>query len=233
MTGLSVIKDALLHFFFPHVCSGCGSDLLNKHTSLCIRCMHDLPSTYFEYHPGNPVEKLFWGRVPLQSASAQYYFTKESLIQRLMHQLKYKGDKDLGIQLGQMMGEQLMNSDRFKVDALVPLPLFPAKEKSRGYNQAGLLCKGMAESMKLPVLENLVTRPHHTETQTKKGRMERWKNIEGKFSLHDTASVRDKHILLVDDVVTTGATLESCSEELLKAENLRLSIVTLCIAMKW
>lgn len=232
MVGLKEIKDAVLHLLFPHVCAGCGSDILNEESVLCMRCVDAMPETNFELHPSNPVEKLFWGRILLTGATAQFYFTKESLMQHLMHQFKYKGNKELGLQWGRMMGEQIKKSGRFEVDALVPLPLFPAKEKRRGYNQATILCNGMAESMGIPVLDNIIIRPQHTETQTKKGRIERWKNMEGKFVLTKPEAIRNKHILLVDDVVTTGATLEACGDELLKAGNIKLSLATLCVASR-
>lgn len=232
MLTVKEIKESVLHLFFPHICTGCGSDILNVESALCMRCVDAMPETNFELHPDNPVEKSFWGRLPLIGATAQFYFTKESLMQHLMHQFKYKGNRELGIQLGRMMGEQIMNSGRFHADALVPLPLFPAKEKRRGYNQATVLCQGMAERMKIPILDKAITRPQHTETQTKKGRIERWKNMEGKFILSDPAAIKNKHLLLVDDVVTTGATLEACGNELLKAENVRLSLATLCTATR-
>ena len=136
---------------------------------LCMRCIDAMPETNFELHAGNPVEKKFWGRLQLEQATAQYYFTRESLIQHLMHQFKYKGNREVGIQLGKMMGENLKNSNRFPIDALVPLPLFPAKEKRRGYNQATVLCEGMAESLQAPVLKDVIIRSQHTDTQTKKG----------------------------------------------------------------
>lgn len=229
---LKEIVDSLLHLFFPHVCAGCGSDSLNEKTVLCMRCIAAMPETNFEQHANNPVEKTFWGRLPLVAATAQFYFTKESLMQQLMHQFKYKGNRDLGLQLGKIMGEQLIQSGRFAVDALIPLPLFPVKEKKRGYNQAMVLCEGMAQQMKLPILDKVVTRPQHTETQTKKGRIERWKNIEGKFILSNPAAIHDKHLLLVDDVVTTGATFESCGTELLKGSAVRLSLASLCVASR-
>jgi ComF family protein len=197
-----------------------------------MRCREALPETNFELFPDNPVEKKFWGRLPVQQSMAQYYFTRESLIQRLMHQFKYKRNKELGIQLGRMMGESINKSRRFSVDALIPLPLFPAKEKRRGYNQATVLCEGMAESLHVPVLKDAVIRSQHTDTQTKKGRIERWQNMEGKFILAKPEAIRHKALLLVDDVVTTGATLEACGAELLKAENVRLSIAALCYAAK-
>lgn len=232
MITLKEIKNSVLHLLFPHICTGCGSDILHKESVLCMRCIDAMPETNFELHPNNPVEKTFWGRLPLAGATAQFYFTKESLMQHLMHQFKYKGNKELGMQLGKIMGEQIKKSARFEADALVPLPLFAAKEKRRGYNQAAILCEGMAEAMKIPVLDKIISRPQHTETQTKKGRIERWKNIEGKFILSDADAIKNMHLLLVDDVVTTGATLEACGNELLKAENVRLSLATLCVASR-
>ena len=233
MLRLKEIKDSIIHVVFPHVCDGCGSDLLNVESNLCIRCLSTLPETNFENHAGNPVEKLFWGRVELVSASASYYFTKESLMQRLMHQFKYKGNKDVGLQLGRLMGAALKTSGRFNdIDALIPLPLFPKKERKRGYNQAAVLCDGIVEIVNIPVLKKVITRPLQTDTQTRKGRIERWKNIEGKFLLKDATSIENKHLLLVDDVVTTGATLEACGNELLLAAGVKLSIATLCVASR-
>jgi len=233
MLPLTEIKNSLLHLIFPHVCDGCGSDFVNEESRLCLRCLSALPETNFEQHEGNPVEKIFWGRLPIIQAAAHLYFTKESLVQHLMHQFKYKGNKELGLQLGRMMGIGLKNSRRFdNINALIPLPLFPSKEKRRGYNQATVLCEGIAEILSLPVLKNIITRPQHTETQTKKGRIERWKNIEGKFQLENPTTVQNKHVLLVDDVITTGATLEACGNELLKAENVQISVTTLCVASR-
>jgi ComF family protein len=232
MVGLKEIKDSFLHLLFPHVCSGCGSDMLDRHMSLCLRCLARLPYTHFEKYPHNPAERIFWGRLSLIAASAQYFFTKQSLVQRLMHRFKYRQDRDLCFELGRMMGDQLRISERFPADALVPLPLFPAREKKRGYNQAAVLCEGISESMRIPLISNAVIRPHHTDTQTKKGRVERWANIEGKFLITDPASIRNRHILLVDDVVTTGATLEACGQSILDVEGVSLSIATLCIATK-
>lgn len=197
-----------------------------------MRCMDGIPVTDYEWFRDNPVEKIFHGRLPLQAATAQFYFTKESLMQHLMHQFKYKGNKELGLQLGRIMGTQLDRCRRFPVDALIPLPLFPAKEKRRGYNQATVLCEGMAEVMQIPVLTKAVMRPQHTETQTKKGRIERWMNMEGKFVLNDPGSVKNKRLLLVDDVITTGATLEACGNELLKAGDVELYVATLCMASR-
>jgi ComF family protein len=229
---LKDIKESLLQIVFPHICSGCGSDLLNIESSLCLHCIDALPETDFEKLSENPVEKLFWGRLRIESASASYYFNKESLVQHLMHQIKYKNNRELGLQLGRMMGIQLKKSQRFSANALIPLPLFPGKEKIRGYNQSQLLCDGISETLGIPVLNDVIIRPEHTETQTKKGRIERWRNMEGKFILTRPEKIAGKHLLLVDDVVTTGATLEACGSELLRGEKTQLSIATLCFASR-
>src|SRR5689334_9838733 len=150
------LKNSLLQVLFPHVCDGCGSDLVNEESNLCMKCIAEMPGTNFHAHANNPVEKIFWGRLPITGATAQYYFTKESLMQRLMHQLKYKGNKELGKQLGRLMGYDLQKTNRFhKVDVLVPLPLFPSKEKRRGYNQATVLCEGISEVMNIEVARDV------------------------------------------------------------------------------
>jgi len=231
MSLLQDITEALLHMAFPHICEGCGSDILPVKASLCAHCFTSLPETNFHFHPANPVERIFWGRLPVACATSLYYFTKESLVQRLMHQFKYRSNKELGYFLGTLMGHSLSASNRFgHVDALVPLPLFPAKEKKRGYNQATVLCEGIAEVMGKPVLNDVVARAVATDTQTKKGRVERWHNINGSFALTRPAAVTGKHLLLVDDVITTGASLEACGRELARVQNTELSIATLCFS---
>ena len=225
------ITESLLQLVFPQVCSGCGSDLVNDDNKLCLSCHETLPGTSFHLHSNNPVEKLFWGRLPVTAATAQYYFSKGSLVQHLMHRFKYKGDRDLGLFLGKLMGHQLKATNRFNnVDILVPLPLFSEKEKRRGYNQATLLCEGISKIWSKPVVKTAVIRTSYTESQTKKNRIERWQNMEGRFLLVDQKAINGKHVLLIDDVVTTGATLEACGNEMMKADNIRLSIATLCVS---
>ena len=228
----SVLND-FTHLFFPIICCGCGSDVISDDTPLCIRCMDALPVTNFHLHSANQVEKIFWGRIPVTHASSLCYFNSGSLIQTLLHQLKYKGNQEVGHYLGRVMGELLLQSNRFsKVDALIPLPLHESRQRKRGYNQATVLCEGMAEIMKLPVLENVVIRKSMTTTQTKKNRLERWENIEGKFSVTEASTIKGMHLLLVDDVITTGATLEACAQELLNVEEVKVSIVTLAYTIK-
>ena len=224
---VSLSKTPLFHLFFPHICLGCGSDLIDKENFICLQCINDLPHTNFALHANNPVEKKFWGRIAITSATSEFYFSKSSIIQNLIHEFKYKGNKKVGHLLGNMMGKSLLNSNRFPVDAVIPLPLFEKKEKIRGYNQAEILCKGITEIIQAPLIKNNVRRTIHTETQTKKGRLERWKNVEKVFSVSQPEMLEGKHLLLVDDVITTGSTLEACAKEILKIENVRLSIATL------
>jgi ComF family protein len=223
--------DALFHLAFPHICEGCGCGIPDPSQLLCLSCLATLPQTSFHLHGNNPVEKLFWGRLAITHATSQYYFTKASLMQRLMHQLKYKGNKEAGLYMGRLMGQALSASNRFLyTDVLVPLPLHRSREKQRGYNQATLLCQGISEIMNKPVLINAVGRTIQTESQTKKGRISRWQNIEGRFELLRTGDIKDKHVLLVDDVVTTGATLEACGRVLIEGGINKLSIATLCFS---
>jgi len=174
---------------------------------------------------------MFWGRMAVESATSVYYFTKESMMQHLVHQFKYKRNKEIGSYLGELMGWALLESKRFtSVDALIPLPLYKSKERLRGYNQSMLLCEGIAKVLRKPVLPDIVERTEETESQTKKNRIERWENMQGKFKLRDASAIQGLHVLLVDDVITTGATLEACGREILRAKNVRLSVGTLCFS---
>jgi ComF family protein len=230
---LKNIISSTLHLFYPHVCNGCGSDLLQTDNMLCLKCIHDLPHTGFATLANNPVEKYFWGRIPLTAAYSQFYFSKEFLIQHLIHQLKYKGDTEIGFYLGEMMGKTLLNSSRFSsIDALIPLPLYADKEHKRGYNQAAVICNGMSAVMNVPILNGAVIRQQATETQTRKHRTERWENVKQSFKVAKEHELAGKHLLLVDDVVTTGATLEACGHVILGVEHVKLSIATLAYAAK-
>ena len=229
---LKEIRDSLLHLAFPHICEGCGTDSLQDNALLCLHCLSSLPSTNFCEHADNPIEKIFWGRMPVYSATALYYFTKESMMQHLVHQFKYNSNKEMGRYLGELMGWSLLESKRFtSIDALIPLPLHKSKERLRGYNQSKLLCEGIAKVLQKPVLTEVVARPEETESQTRKNRIERWENMQGKFRLTEASAIEGLHVLLVDDVITTGATLEACGREILQAKNVRLSVGTLCFSL--
>ncbi|MCF3110865.1 ComF family protein [Niabella sp. CC-SYL272] len=231
MNTLQQAWSAFTHLFYPHICAGCGSDALPAGSELCLSCIYGLPVTDFEMNAGNPVEKIFAGRLRIEAASAHCYFSKRSAIQHMLHQLKYGGNQALGRQLGMLLGTGLMQSARFKdIGLLVPMPLFAARERRRGYNQAAVLCGGIAAVTGIPVCTTLIYRTAATESQTKKSRVDRWNNMQGKFSVPDASVAVNQHLLLVDDVVTTGATLEACGSVLLKIPGVRLSITVLCFA---
>ncbi|MBX2921712.1 MAG: ComF family protein [Chitinophagaceae bacterium] len=229
---LKTVFDSVSHILFPQLCHGCGSDLVSKDHLLCLQCSEHLHETGFASLPGNPVEKTLWGRLPLQAAASQYYFSKDSLLQQLIHQFKYKNNRGLGIYFGKLMGAALASAwHQVLPDILIPLPLFPDKERKRGYNQAALLCQGMETMLNIPVVYGMVQRIRYTSTQTHKTRMERWQNVEGVFTASANHAVKDKHILLVDDVITTGATLEACGNAILEdIPGAKISIVTLAYA---
>lgn len=228
MINTRKLVNDFLHLLYPHNCAGCGSDLLENDQEICMHCFANLPETNFALYAGNPIEKIFYGRLQIELATAGYYFNKKSALQRLIHQLKYKGNKEVGRQLGKWLGLQLQKSNRFaNVQALVPLPLYPDKEKRRGYNQSTVICEGIADVMELPVLTDVVSRKRYTDTQTKKGRSDRWTNVDNSFAIGNTDLLTNKHVLLVDDVITTGATLEACGTALKTVQGLTLSIAAL------
>ena len=170
------------HLFFPRNCEGCGTDILVHDALLCASCFLNLPETGFIQQAGNPVENIFYGRIKVEAAAAAYYFTKDSLLQHLIVQLKYRNNKDVGFYLGRLLGHQLLQTTRFNaVDAIVPLPLNQRKEKKRGYNQAAIIADGIAEIWQKPVIKNSVERLVFTETQTHKDRISRWQTMENVF----------------------------------------------------
>jgi ComF family protein len=233
MNQHSTLLSPLVHLFYPHNCIGCGSDIIEKENFLCLECINDLPHTDFAMHAGNPVEKIFWGRIPVTFGMSEFYFSKDSIIQNLIHEIKYRGNKKLGLYLGKIIGKTLLNSNRFSnIDFLIPLPLFTEKEFKRGFNQSSILCCGINEVTNIPVITKNVIRIIHTETQTKKGRIQRWENVEKSFSVIEPEILRGKHILLVDDVITTGATIEACGREILKIDGVQLSVASLAISKK-
>ncbi|MEO6948591.1 MAG: phosphoribosyltransferase family protein [Ginsengibacter sp.] len=228
-----ITNSPVFHLLFPHTCIGCGSDAISADSFLCLQCIHDLPHTHFANHQNNPVEKIFWGRAPIKAAMAELYFAKSSVVQNLIHELKYRSNKEIGHYLGTLIGKSLKNSNRFhSIDAIIPLPLFEKKEKIRGYNQAEILCNGISEITGITVTNKNVIRKVHTETQTKKHRTERWKNVEQTFHVLNPESLEGKHILLVDDVITTGSTLDACAGEIFKINKVQVSIAALAMAIR-
>ena len=231
LTYIQQAAAGLLHLFYPHTCAGCGEHLTDKKQSICIDCFLDLSATGFESIPANPVEKMFYGRLKIRTAFASFYFTKHSPLQQIIHAFKYGSDRQVCIQIGSLIGKMIDNNQRINpVDVLIPMPIHKEREKKRGYNQASLLCEGINMVTNIPFNDCAVQRKKPTETQTRKGRSERWANVESGFYVCDKSIIENKHILLVDDVITTGATLEACGEAILKASPASLSIAALAWA---
>ncbi len=222
------IFHSLLHLFFPKTCCGCGTVLLSENILFCIYCQASMPVTCFEFFPTNPIEKIFWGRVVVEAASAHLYFTTGSSVQRSLHLLKYKGKKEIGIYFGKCMSTALIHSRRFsECEMIIPLPLFAEREKKRGFNQATLIATGLSLQLKIPVVEDVVVRVKRTDTQTHKSRIQRWKNMESTFEIREPLKIMGRHVLLVDDVVTTGASLEACARVLQNIPGVKISIACL------
>lgn len=232
ISAKNIIND-VLHLFYPHTCTGCGSDLLSKSGLLCIKCIKQLPHTNFALLENNIIEKIFTGRISFKSAYSEFYFSKGQLVQHLIHRLKYSNDQEIGHYLGEIMGRSMMKGSRFSnLDYLIPLPLYADKQFKRGYNQAEVICNGIYGSTKIPVMTNNVIRRRATETQTKKHRAERWQNVEGSFIVANPDKLIGKNVLLVDDVITTGATLEACGQVILNIPGTTLSFAALAHASK-
>lgn len=223
----SVLLDAL----FPRLCAGCSEPLQRNEYRLCLSCFVKLPLANFISGKANPVERLFHGRVLLESANAFMVFKKAGLAQHLMHQLKYKGDEEVGIELGRHFGNFIKRQSEASLpDALTCVPLHPEKQKQRGFNQSAAIASGMSEVLEIPFRENILTRSKITSTQTRKKRYERWENMQTGFEAGDYSCF--DHIGIVDDVITTGATLEACATVLQSHGNLKISVFALCISIK-
>lgn len=221
------LKD-FISLVYPNVCSCCDKVLNGYENCICMLCKYQLPRTQFHQNLDNPVNKLFWGRARINYATSCFHYQKGGKVQKLIHQLKYKGKKEIGEDIGRFHGRELINSPYFKeVEVILPVPLHPIREKQRGYNQSLFFAKGIAENMDKTYLPGILQRNSNTNTQTKKSRYDRWKNMNGIFGISSISKLIGKHILLVDDVVTTGATLEACAKEVLKIPDTRVSITTI------
>ena len=232
----SAISNSLQHIadlFYPQLCAGCSASLDSPDSVLCFRCIQELPLTNFHLLSPNPVEKMFWGRMDVAAATSLFYFTQDTIVQRMMHQLKYRGNKEVGLAMGRKLGESMRDNLRFKdVDYLLPLPLHPKKLKLRGYNQAEVIADGVSEVTGWKVLPDLVRRKRFTDTQTHKSRQDRWENMKDRFFNTDPELLNGKHVVLIDDVITTGATLEACGMEILNGGKSRLSLATMAYVLK-
>ncbi|MCF6319485.1 MAG: ComF family protein, partial [Proteobacteria bacterium] len=220
-----------LNLFFPNLCQACDKPLLKSENLICLSCLYKLPKTNFHLHKDNPISRIFWGRANIHAATAFLFFNKGGSVQSLIHQFKYKGNIETGRYLGELMGDDLKESTLFNtVDVIIPVPLHKKKLHIRGFNQSDIIAQGISKSMGVPALIDVLVRTEHTETQTKKARYTRWENVKGKFGIQKSYLIEGKHILLVDDVLTTGATLESCAQTLLEIPSTKVSLATLAYA---
>lgn len=224
--------DDFISLLFPRLCFGCGNNLMRNETLICTECFVMIPRTNYHLRPDNPVEQLFWGRCMIEKAAAFSYYTRDCRIRRLIHQLKYKGVKEIGPELGRIYASTLISSGFLDdIDIIIPVPLHASKKRQRGFNQSDLISQGISEVSGIPVDTKLLVRKTVTKTQTRKSRFDRWTNVQDIFRVTDEKRLKDLHILLVDDVITTGSTIEACANEILKAENTKVTVVALAFSV--
>lgn len=225
----------LSHFFSmfsPNICPLCYSAMKTNNTSFCFVCLEDLPKTNFHLHPtSNKITDIFKGRVDIEYGLAYYFYAKGLKTQKLIHLLKYKNKPEVGYEVGQIYGNEIKSCEFSKeIDYVIPVPLHIKKLKIRGYNQSEYFARGLSETSGIPLNLTSLRRIAFTETQTKKSRFKRWDNVKEKFQLFEPELIKNKHIALLDDVITTGSTLEACINELRKAEGVKISIISMSIA---
>jgi ComF family protein len=226
----SLIRD-FNHLIFPEKCLHCASELIENESHVCNFCRSDIPYTFFENLNGpNEMDKLFWGRIPVESSYALMYFKEKTVSQTMLHALKYQNNYKIGIYLGEIIGSNIKKNNRFStIDALIPVPIHPKKKFTRGYNQAEILSRGIANRIDVPVLTNFTTKTKHTESQTRKTMTERWMNSSKIFQAEKSFESH-QHIAIVDDVLTTGATLEHLTKAILdKNKGVKISLITLAL----
>lgn len=224
---LKQLGSGLLYLIYPRTCAACGNILLNNEKVLCLSCFAELPRTRFHNNPDNEVARLFWGRVLLCNATSFIFFNKDSIYRKILHELKYKDQRAVGQEMGRLFGLELRDTPFSQTDIIIPVPLHPAKQRKRGYNQSELIAEGVSQVLNIPVRNNLITRKMRTSTQTRKNRFDRWLNVKDTFQVQDVEALNNKHILLVDDVITTGATIEACAGSILATCNVSVSVISL------
>ena len=222
---------SILNLFYPRVCAACGEPLLKDENTVCLKCRYLLPRTGYELNPDNPLAQTFYGRVKFHAVTACFFFAKQGKVQHPIHQLKYKGNMEAGVFLGQQLGESIKDAPLFQgIDYLIPVPLHPKREKKRGYNQSLMIAKGINEVTGIPIGDKYLVRAVNTATQTKKTAEERYKNVKDIFVVRFADELQGKHVLLIDDVPTTGATLESCAHQLENIPGITISAATAACA---
>lgn len=228
---MSGILYDIVNLFFPRICQACGNALAPADEEICLSCLYLLPYTDFHQITDNPMAQSLWGRVPVEGAASFLYFHKGTRVQHMIHRFKYKRRHQIGTFLGRIYGFELLKHSPYNtVDMIIPVPLFRKKQLKRGYNQSEILAKGLSIALGVPVETNILFRTMESASQTRKTRAERWDNVKEIFKVIHPEQLEGKHILLVDDVLTTGATIEACAATLLKDSNVRISVVTIAYA---
>jgi ComF family protein len=231
VSTLRLWAEDLAALFAPRCCAACDTPLMRFEDVLCSGCMNDLPFTRFHEDPANRVQRLFHGRADLHACSAMLHFTSAGMVQRMLHRIKYANDRDAARFLGRLMGAELERSGRFAdVDVVLAVPLHPAKERKRGYNQSQLVVDGMIEAWPKANPRHALTRAARTATQTRRGRIDRWANVKDAFVARQGEELAGKHVLLVDDVITTGATIEACALALKQSGAQQVSVFAIACA---
>ena len=221
----------LTNLFFPQVCVGCHTLLMSNEVVVCTGCRHEMPLTQHHLDPKNEAFHKFYGKIDIQYASAFLNFNKKGIVQELIHNLKYKGQEEIGSVLGNWYVEDLKKIQRHhSFDAIIPVPLHQKKLKERGYNQVATFGKALSEGLNIAYEDSVLFRKKYSKTQSKKNLLGRTEDIETIFDVHVSEEHQNKHFLLIDDVITTGATLEACSRALLKIPGTKISIVCMAIA---
>lgn len=231
MSSLKNLFESLIQTLFPKNCAGCNQSFRGQEEILCLSCITHLPISNTWFQKENIVYQKLYGRFPFENACCFLFFTQSGISQKLIHLLKYKSRKDIAFYLGHLFGEHLKESSWIKnIDYIIPVPIHKQKRNLRGFNQSQLLAKGLSESLQIPILKDVLIKHKHTSSQTRKTHQERIENVKNVFEVQNKNILLDKHILLIDDVLTTGATLESCSNTILKIQNTRISFATLALA---
>lgn len=221
----------LINLFFPEVCYACNDLLSDNEKLICTKCRHELLVTNFHFENSNAVKKVLYGRVRLENATSLLRFEKKGMVQELLHKLKYKGHEDIGQFLGDWLGSELLDTNYYNdIEMVIPVPLNKRKLKKRGYNQVAKFSSAIANQLKIPVMDTVLQKTSSTPTQVFRKRIARWNDKDEVFKLVEANAIQGKHILLCDDIITTGATIEACANELLKAPNVKISVATMAIA---
>jgi ComF family protein len=217
---------------FPDCCLVCTRALLSEERAICFSCIDSLPETGYHCLADNPVAQHFWGRLPLVHAAAYLYVQDANITQQMIHLLKYNRKRQIGVKLGRLYGHKLQEPGSLirDIDLIVPVPLHPRRKRQRGYNQCDYFAQGLSEILGVPYAPDAIQRIRENISQTKRTRYDRWENVDGIFALAQPDMVRGRHILLVDDVITTGATVESCASALLSGEDVRVSVAAIATA---